>query len=528
MLKLRKLNNKGFSHDFLGILFVVVFAIIGVGYLVASHADSVAYTSTNEFSKFQYSVGTGTTAALTHSNATNLLLQFNKGVTSYHASDTALYQFTLPAKTTASSLSMNVSYVDAGYDTVFVSTGTPGNRVWSVSRASTQSNQTVNLNFSNKPTIIYFGISAKGSSGGFSGSFPGNRNLTVNSYTLKGTTTTDTQAPTVSLSANPASVASGGSSTLTWSSTNATSCTASGGWSGAKATSGSVSTGALTASATYNLTCSGSSSTSASASTSVTVAGGGGGGGGGTGGQGGDGTLVFNGTFGNNLSNFPRRYGSCYTVDSASQLRMNITSACNPGGDGHYRVDICSSNNCDHDTTGAYYKAGVAMCTSIPIDLVNAPKVPSNSWFGFAQTKDYEAQTGGWWFGVRSDHAGYNQFQISFGSGVNTAWFGDIPSNPWNTLSICTNNGTGSSGVVYGIYLNGVKQTFTNGNGAGKQTISGVPIINDGAGSWPLSINDYTGGSPVPNEIIHGVPLIYTMGSNGLPPMPSGGWNSPN
>ena len=36
----------------------------------------------------------------------------------------------------------------------------------------------------------------------------------------------------VSLTANPSTIASGGSSTLTWSSTNATSCTASGGWSG--------------------------------------------------------------------------------------------------------------------------------------------------------------------------------------------------------------------------------------------------------------------------------------------------------
>src|ERR1700682_3110915 len=52
---------------------------------------------------------------------------------------------------------------------------------------------------------------------------------------------------TVTLAASPTAVASGGASTLTWSSTNATSCTASGGWSGAKATGGTQSTGALTA-----------------------------------------------------------------------------------------------------------------------------------------------------------------------------------------------------------------------------------------------------------------------------------------
>jgi hypothetical protein len=73
----------------------------------------------------------------------------------------------------------------------------------------------------------------------------------------------------VTLSAAPTSIASGASSTLTWSSTNATSCTASGSWSGTLATSGTQSTGALTASQTYNLSCTGTGGT---ATQSVTVA----------------------------------------------------------------------------------------------------------------------------------------------------------------------------------------------------------------------------------------------------------------
>ena len=69
-------------------------------------------------------------------------------------------------------------------------------------------------------------------------------------------------APTLSLSANPVSVASGGASNLSWSATNASSCTASGAWSGGKPTSGtSVSTGALTASSTFTLACTGSGGT---------------------------------------------------------------------------------------------------------------------------------------------------------------------------------------------------------------------------------------------------------------------------
>jgi hypothetical protein len=74
--------------------------------------------------------------------------------------------------------------------------------------------------------------------------------------------------PDVTLTASPTSVVYGASSTLTWSSTDATSCTASGAWAGAQATAGSISTGALTASSTYTITCSGAGGT---ASQSVTV-----------------------------------------------------------------------------------------------------------------------------------------------------------------------------------------------------------------------------------------------------------------
>jgi hypothetical protein len=63
--------------------------------------------------------------------------------------------------------------------------------------------------------------------------------------------------PTLTLAADPLSIASGDSSTLTWSSTNATSCIARDGWSGSKDTSGSQSTGALSGTTTFTLECSG-------------------------------------------------------------------------------------------------------------------------------------------------------------------------------------------------------------------------------------------------------------------------------
>lgn len=76
--------------------------------------------------------------------------------------------------------------------------------------------------------------------------------------------------PTATISANPTTISTGSSSTLTWSSTNATDCTASGGWSGSKATSGTQSV-SPTVTTTYTLTCSGAGGTSAPSSATVTV-----------------------------------------------------------------------------------------------------------------------------------------------------------------------------------------------------------------------------------------------------------------
>ncbi len=88
-------------------------------------------------------------------------------------------------------------------------------------------------------------------------------------YRLSNGTTT---APTVTLAASSSSVSYNGSTTLTWSSTDTTSCTASGSWSGAKATSGSVVIGSMTADANFILSCSGAGGT-ASKTVAVTVSG---------------------------------------------------------------------------------------------------------------------------------------------------------------------------------------------------------------------------------------------------------------
>ena len=64
-------------------------------------------------------------------------------------------------------------------------------------------------------------------------------------------------APTVSLRVLDPVIDDGGSAALSWSSSHAESCTASGGWSGARGTSGSVTVGPLTTRTSFSLTCTG-------------------------------------------------------------------------------------------------------------------------------------------------------------------------------------------------------------------------------------------------------------------------------
>jgi len=96
------------------------------------------------------------------------------------------------------------------------------------------------------------------------------RDLYVDVASFYGNVAPPPAAPTVSLSASPNALTAGQAATLTWNSTDATGCTASGAWSGSQSTSGSASTGALNQTSSYTLTCSGSGG-SASATAAVTV-----------------------------------------------------------------------------------------------------------------------------------------------------------------------------------------------------------------------------------------------------------------
>jgi len=273
-----------------------------------------------------------------------------------------------------------------------------------------------------------------------------------------------------------------------------------------------------------DIACTGPTSTSGkTAPPEATVAGGSSGG-----------TLLFNGTFDKGLANYAEQNGKCFSALNSQEERFSITSLCDPGQDGRFRSDLNTRN---------LYRAGVPVCTSIPIRFPTGMLgVPDSTWLGFAETEDphnpNQNDLAGWGMGLNSYYTGNtvaspNQYQIEFAdyNGAAPAWTssGNVDT-AWHTLSICTNNANDSSGVVYGIWLDGARQTFNHGPQAGSQTLSGFPIIqNDPANktNWPLIINDYTGGTPVSNTIVHGPPLVASMGTDGLPPEQSGGWNSP-
>jgi hypothetical protein len=87
----------------------------------------------------------------------------------------------------------------------------------------------------------------------------------------RSTTVTVVPPPTVTLDASATTVSAPGTVTLSWSSSNATSCTASDGWDGARAPSGSEEITPLLSTTTFTLTCQGVGGTSAPQSVAVTV-----------------------------------------------------------------------------------------------------------------------------------------------------------------------------------------------------------------------------------------------------------------
>ncbi len=240
-------------------------------------------------------------------------------------------------------------------------------------------------------------------------------------------------------------------------------------------------------------------------------------------------TLTFVHPVDSSTGDFPSLYGSCVTYDDSLHVTFELTSSCNPEGSGNFRTDMCSSPNCDNsaggDSNAFLYEADENTCTSVPIDVVNVPLSSDFEGPQFAEEKYYASAYAAWEMALNSYYTNESawQFEIDFANFDNTepVWTATVTPGE-HTVSICTNNSPSSSGEVYGIYLDGVLQTLNHGPDSGRTSLSGFAVL-DNSTADPLDINDYTDGTPVPNELIHGAPLVETNDTNS-PPEPTGGW----
>jgi hypothetical protein len=142
-------------------------------------------------------------------------------------------------------------------------------------------------------------------------------------------------------------VTSGGSSTITWTTTNATSCNASGAWLGSKAINDNETITNITSTGTYTLTCTGPGGSSGNSAT-VTV-------------TGGTGTVIINKTIGGYVTSSPAgincgiscsasfSLGSIVALtaheDSAYWKFVGWQGACS-GSAYTYNLTVSNSNTC--------------------------------------------------------------------------------------------------------------------------------------------------------------------------------------
>ena len=122
--------------------------------------------------------------------------------------------------------------------TSYFTTGCVASGAWSGSLASSGSQTLTPAS----PGSLTYSLSCTGAGGSISHSI---------SVTVKAL------APLLHLALSPASIVQGKSTTLSWSGTHASACTASGNWSGSQATSGSLTLSPAAGSYSYNLTCTG-------------------------------------------------------------------------------------------------------------------------------------------------------------------------------------------------------------------------------------------------------------------------------
>jgi hypothetical protein len=250
----RKLNHQGFAHIEYIVLLLVVVGVFSVGYYVyehdAAHAGSTYTTlasvsADNHIFTLQACITSQSGSSSNYTDAVSALISVNtqtgrnsSGRHHRYSSYNPLAYYSLnngKVVTESNWLSGSVSSVNFDLPPILGSSsfvlgveGTPG----STDRTSGPSRLISSISLCNPP------VKAK---------------------------------PTVSLGASPTTVVAGSTSTLSWTTTNATSCIASGTWSGTELTAGSYITPGLSTTSSYTLTCTGpGGSTGASSTITVT------------------------------------------------------------------------------------------------------------------------------------------------------------------------------------------------------------------------------------------------------------------
>ncbi len=248
---------KYFSKKHL-IVFAVVFGVLGSYFVWSSFAATAAFASLEAESM------TKPAGATSESDSTASGLKFLRmtapGVSSgtQPSLKSAATHVSVKAKATVcsgSSVEMRIK-VGTGLNTPLVKTFNVSASTW-----TDLGKFDAPLAKDSTPTVEIQMVSAAYSEkAGKSNNIKCQRKLDIDSIIFYTQVADPVPMPTVTLNADPTFVAPGGISTLTWSSTNATSCTASDGWSGNQpliSPPGGLKTSALNSTTKYTLGCSG-------------------------------------------------------------------------------------------------------------------------------------------------------------------------------------------------------------------------------------------------------------------------------
>lgn len=308
--KLRKLNQDGFDHVVMGMLFVVAFGVLGTGYIIMTHAATQSDYIYNGNGKCIDNAGNrkvpGNPIQIYDCNKTDGEV-WKINATSVRAGTIVNangYCMTVPRSRKS----------ERTYILLENCHNAPG-QLWKVNSANhTITNPNSGLCLDNRwshdvngnPLWIY------------------QCNGTIAQEWLPKAIAQPVQGPTVNITASPATVTAGSAATLTWSSKYAIRCTAGGGWAGTLPTSGSQSTAKLTQATTYTISCVGSQG-SASAQTTVQVTSGGGGGGGGS--SAGESII-------STLYAYPTLSSWSQVINSSPTVKYAIVNICAPDGSG--------------------------------------------------------------------------------------------------------------------------------------------------------------------------------------------------